>query len=168
MKHLAIIADGNRHWAKKNHLPEWIGYQRGLETIERCCLWCINNQISYLTVYCLSTENWQRGEDTISMLFSLADRYLVERIEWYIRNSIQVCFSGRRDRLKEGFSEKMELIEKKTRNNKASLTLVVCVDYGGRDEIARAIADGATTEAKINEWIGRIAPSPDAILRTGG
>jgi undecaprenyl diphosphate synthase len=114
MKHLAIIADGNRRWAKKNNFSEQAGYWQALKTIERCCLWCLDNKVEFLTAYCLSTENWRRGDTAISMLFELADVYLTEQIDWYIDNNIRIRFSGRRDRLKSGFAEKMKKVEEQT------------------------------------------------------
>ncbi len=167
MKHLAIIADGNRRWAKSNNLPEWCGYKQGLDVIEQCCQWCVANRVEFLTVYCLSTENWSRGESAMSVLFGLADKYMTERLDWYINNNIRIIFSGRRDRLKSGFAKKMAVIEEKTGVCDA-LTLVVCVDYGGRDEIVRAIASGATPESAITTQLDKIAPAPEVILRTGG
>jgi undecaprenyl diphosphate synthase len=69
MNHLAIIADGNRRWAKQHNLSQEHGYWQGLKTIEHISEWAINNNIKYLTFYCLSTENWKREEKEIKMLF---------------------------------------------------------------------------------------------------
>lgn len=167
MKHLAIIADGNRRWAKANGLPINMGYVQGLTIIENCCDWAIKNNIPYLTVYCFSTENWNRPQNEVNLLMDLARWYFGDRREWYVAAGIKVRFSGRRDRFDEDFLDKMEKMEEATSDGK-TMTLTICVDYGGRDEIARAIASGANTEEGITAVISNGIPDPDAILRTGG
>lgn len=167
MEHLAIIADGNRRWAASHNFSKEAGYWRGLKTIENCCEWCINNSINFLTVFCLSTENWKRKEEEINMLFRMAETYLDERLDWYLEKKIRVRFLGRRDHFKPSFVEKMENLEKTTERD-FCLTLTLCIDYGGRDEIARAISAGCKTEKEINEYLNAFIPDPDLILRTGG
>lgn len=167
MKHLAIIADGNRRWATANDLPNRSGYLQGLVTIENCCNWAIKNNVSYLTVYCFSTENWGRAKDEVDMLMNLARWYFDEQVDWYVRRGIKVRFSGRRDRFDDDFCDKMHRLEVATTAGQY-LTLTICVDYGGRDEIVRAIAAGAKTEDEITAILTANAPEPDVILRTGG
>lgn len=167
MKHLAIIADGNRRWAEKNKLPKKMGYVQGLITIENCCDWAIKNNINYLTVFCFSTENWRRTKKEIDLLMGLARWYFKEQQSWYINKDISVRFSGRKDRLDKNILKKSEDLEFKTKNCK-SLVLTICIDYGGRDEIIRAIEAGARTEEEINNILISNLPEPDAILRTGG
>jgi len=167
MKHLAIIADGNRRWAHHNSLPIKSGYLQGLITVENCCDWAIENNIEYLTVYCFSTENWGRAKTEVDMLIGLGRWYFDERLDWYVNQGIKVQFSGRRDRLDESLINAMIKFENATENGNA-LTLVLCLDYGGRDEIIRAIEAGARTEEGITAHLTRYAPEPDMILRTGG
>ena len=167
MKHLAIIADGNRRWAAKNSLPIKSGYLQGLITIENCCDWAINNNVEYLTVYCFSTENWGRAKTEVDMLIDLGRWYFDERLDWYVNRDIQVKFSGRRDRFDTDLVDTMVRLEAATSGGR-KLTLVICLDYGGRDEIVRAIDSGAKTEEEITSWLTRLAPEPDVILRTGG
>ena len=167
MKHLAIIADGNRRWAKSRGLNAMLGYDYSVSVIEQCCVWCIKNSISFLTLYCFSTENWLRPAIEVKYLISLGKRYFQEKIKWFIENDIRVKFSGRRDRFDSQVLKKINEIEKKTEKG-CSLTLVICLDYGGRDEIVRAIQAGAKTEQEISDWINIIAPAPDVIIRTGG
>jgi len=167
LRHLAIIADGNRRWANANGLPINMGYIQGLTVIENCCHWAIQNDIPYLTVYCFSTENWKRPKNEVSLLMDLARWYFEDRREWYITAGIKVRFLGRRDRFDKDFIDKLEKMEKAT-NEGTKVTLTICVDYGGRDEIARAVASGAKTEDDISAILSGEVPDPDIILRTGG
>lgn len=167
MKHLAIIADGNRRWAKSSGLPIHMGYIQGLTIIENCCNWAIKNNIPYLTVYCFSTENWNRSQKEVDLLMDLSRWYIRDKRDWYIAAGIKVRFLGRRDRLAKDLLDKMDEMEEAT-NNCTNMTLNICVDYGGRDEIARAVASGARTEEEISAALSNGIPDPDAILRTGG
>lgn len=167
MKHLAIIADGNRRWAKENSLPTKAGYLQGLTAIERCCAWAIENKVEYLTVFCFSTENWNRPKHEVDLLMNLARWYFDDRREWYMAYGIRVQFAGRRDRFDIDLINKMDMMESDTAGG-TSITLTLCLDYGGRDEIARAISAGARTEKEINDYLTTNFPAPDAILRSGG
>lgn len=167
MKHLAIIADGNRRWAAANDLPYRAGYVQGLMTIERCCDWALENGIEYLTVYCFSTENWNRPQEQVGLLMDLAKWYFDDRRDWYVHMGIRVRFKGRRDRFDNEFLARMNRIESDTRDC-SRMTVVICVDYGGRDEIQRAINSGARTVEEITSLVSEGIPDPDVVLRTGG
>lgn len=167
MKHLAIICDGNRRWAVANGLPPEAGHAQGLTAIERCCEWAVERGVPFLTVYCFSTENWRRAQAEVDHIMNLARWYFDERREWYIARNIRVCFTGRRDRLAADIVASMATMERDTAGGTA-LTLTICADYGGRDEIARAIQAGAQTETEITTALTSYVPEPDAILRTGG
>ena len=167
LKHLAVIADGNRRWAKKYNLPINMGYVQALKIIENSCLWGIENKLDSLTFYCFSTENWGRPENEISDLLSLARKYFVERKEWYFTNGIKVKFIGRKDRLPEDIINNCSILEEATNmNNK--IELYICIDYGGKDEIVQAIKANCISEEDIDIYINNIHPSPDVIVRTGG
>lgn len=167
MRHLAIICDGNRRWAAANGLPPEAGHAQGLTAIERCCEWAVERDIPFLTVYCFSTENWGREAREVDHIMDLARWYFDQRRDWYIARSIRVQFTGRRDRLAADLVEDMAVMERDTAGG-TSLTLTICADYGGRDEIARAVQAGARTEAEITAALTAGAPEPDAVLRTGG
>lgn len=167
MRHLAIICDGNRRWAAANGLPPEAGHAQGLTAIERCCEWAVERGIPFLTVYCFSTENWGRAQAEVDHIMGLARWYFRERWDWYIARGIRVRFAGRRDRLAADIVDSMTVMERDTAGGE-SLTLTICADYGGRDEIARAVQAGARTEAEITASLTAGAPEPDAILRTGG
>ena len=167
MKHLAIIADGNRRWAVANGLPPELGHAQGLTAIERCCEWAMDRPVPFLTIYCFSTENWGRTQPEVDHIMDLARRYFVEQRDWYIARGIRVRFLGRRDRLAADIVASMEVMERETVHGTA-MTLTICADYGGRDEIVRAVQAGARTEAEITAALTAGAPEPDLILRTGG
>ena len=167
VQHIALIADGNRRWAKENKLPWETGYLQGLTAIENCCEWAISRGIKYLTIYCFSTENWGRPENEVNQLMDFARWYFIEKLDWYVSSDISIHFAGRKDRLAQDLVEKLCVVEKET-SGCASLKLTICVDYGGRDEIVRAIAAGARTEEEISECLDIKAPDPDMIVRTGG
>lgn len=167
VEHIALIADGNRRWAAENNVPWETGYLQGLTTIENCCEWAISRGIKYLTIYCFSTENWGRPENEVNQLMDFARWYFGEKLDWYVASDISVCFAGRKDRLAKDLVEKLRKVENAT-SNCGSLKLTICVDYGGRDEIVRAIAAGARTEKEISEYLDIKAPDPDMIIRTGG
>lgn len=167
MRHLAIICDGNRRWAKDNGLPAEAGHAQGLCAIEGCCEWAIARGVPYLTLYVFSTENWGRADAEVGHIMDLARWYFREKPEWYITRGIRVRFTGRRDRLAADLVADMAALERRTRDGTA-LTLTICADYGGRDEIVRAVEAGARTEAEISAVLTRDAPEPDVIFRTGG
>lgn len=167
VQHIALIADGNRRWAKENELPWETGYLQGLTAIENCCEWAVNQGIKYLTIYCFSTENWKRPENEVNQLMDFARWYFIDKLDWYISMGIRVHFAGRKDRLAPDLVEKLGKVEKET-SKCNSLELYICVDYGGRDEIVRAVAAGARTEEEISEYLDIKAPDPDMIVRTGG
>lgn len=167
MKHLAIIADGNRRWAASQNLPKEAGHAQGLNVIERCCEWAISRDVKMLTVYCFSTENWGRESDEVDHIMDLARWYFRERREWFVTRGIRVRFAGRRDRLAKDLVEDMETMEEETKQGDA-LTLTICADYGGRDAITRAVQHGARTEQELDVALTGEVPTPDAILRTGG
>lgn len=167
MTHLAIIGDGNRRWAKANGLPPEAGHAQGLTAIERCCEWAVERGVHYLTMFCFSTENWGRTQAEVDRIMDLARQYFRERRGWYTARGIRVRFAGRRDRLAPDIVDGMADMERDTAGGQA-LALTICADYGGRDEIVRAVQAGARTEEEIGAALTAEIPEPDAILRTGG
>lgn len=165
--HVAIIADGNRRWARQNNLPIELGYIQGLVTIENLCVAADDLGINQLSFYCFSTENWARADEEKNYLFSLARDYFRDKQEWYRNRNIRVKFRGRRDRLPKDIIESMQAMEQHTIACDG-LELYILIDYGGRDEIVEAINHGARTEQEIDSFIGNIAAAPDIIVRTGG
>lgn len=167
MKHLAIIADGNRRWAKREGLPSGAGYVQGLVAIENLCMSAVERGIEYLSVFCFSTENWRRTTTEVDYIMDLARDYFLDKKEWYRDRGIKVVFRGRKDRLPADVVDSMLHIEQYTAECD-KLTLHIMVDYGGRQDIVEAINNGARTEEEITQYFLGFAPEPEAVVRTGG
>lgn len=168
IQHIAIIPDGNRHWARAHGLPSTAGYPQGIKIIERCCFWAIENNIPYISFYCFSTENFKRRpQEEIDNFIQMAVDYTKDGLDYYLNMDIKVIFNGRKDRLPSHIIEAIRDVELATQNC-TKLTLILCIDYGGRNEIIRAIEAGAKTEEELNAFMNRYAPDPDIILRTSG
>ena len=166
LKHIAIIADGNRRWAELQDLPIEFGYTQGLVTIENLCTWALENNIPYLTVYCFSTENWKRPTNEVNMLMALGREHLFKK-NWYVNKNIHVKFYGRKDRMAPDLVQSQNEMEEATQNC-SGLYLTICFDYGGRDDIITAIQHGIQTEEDMDAYMTQFFPNPDIILRTGG
>ena len=167
MKHLAVIADGNRRWAKREGLPSGFGYVHGLIVIENLCLSVIDRGIEHLSVFCFSTENWRRTTDEVNYIMDLARDYFSDKKDWYHSRGIKVVFRGRKDRLPKDVVDSMNIIEQYTLECR-NLTLYIMVDYGGRQDIVEAVKSGAKSEEEVNRYFLGLAPEPDAVIRTGG
>lgn len=167
MKHLAVIADGNRRWAKKEGLPSGLGYVQGLVAIENLCISAIGRGIEYLSIFCFSTENWRRTTAEVDCIMDLARDYFLDKKEWYHDRGIRVVFRGRKDRLPPDVVNSMLVIEQYTAECK-NLTLHIMVDYGGRQDIMEAIKNGADSEEDITKYFLGLAPEPEVVVRTGG
>ena len=168
INHVAIIPDGNRHWALEQNLPKTAGYPQAIKVIERCCYWAIEQNIPYISFYCFSTENYERRpQDEIDNFINLATQYINDGINYYLNMNIKIIFRGRKDRLPAHIIQAIEQAEKATENcNK--LNLILCIDYGGKNEIIEAIAAGAKTEQDINLYMNQFCPDPEIIIRTSG
>lgn len=169
MKHLAIIADGNRRWGRARGFDDYGAkfMPFALATMENCIEWGIKNGLESIATFVLSTENFGRAQAELDNIFDAARGYFVARQEWYKSHGVRVLFRGRKDRIPTDVIEDMESTEEATKDCD-TITFYVLADYGGRNDIASAAASGATTEEALNEVLcGRI-PEPDMIIRTGG
>lgn len=173
--HVAIIPDGNRRWAKKNALNITAGHERvaQYEHLKQFLLEAKRIGVQYLSFWAFSTENWKRPVAEQKVLFELLDRVITE-----MRNDIskeQICFRwiGRRDRIPKNLQEKMELLEQESQTHNG-LILQLCLDYGGRDEIVRAVNKAieqgtiVTEETFMHLLDTTDTPDPDLIIRTSG
>lgn len=179
-RHVAIIMDGNRRWAKKRNLPDIIGHQQGIKSIEKVLEAAKDTGVKILTLYTFSTENWKRSKEEIDTLLSLLERYLDREYKKLIKNNIRLTTIGRMDRLRPDLVEKIKKVKDLTKENSA-LVLNLALDYGSRDEIAGAsrrialdIGSGKIKIEDINEelfskylYTGEL-PDPDLLIRTGG
>mgnify|MGYP000454707633 FL=1 len=174
-RHVAVIMDGNGRWAQKRGLPRSAGHKAGAESFRRLGTYCKKLGIDYLTVYAFSTENWKRPPEEIDGIMQLLRRYLHECIDTMERDGNRLRFLGDLsvldDDLKELIRETNE-ISARIEGFQAN----VCLNYGGRDEIVRAVNRFAAehpgetiTEAAMAEYLDTAGiPDPDLIIRTGG
>lgn len=179
-EHVAIILDGNGRWAKNKHMPRTYGHTVGSKVVERTVEDASDIGIKYLTVYVFSTENWKRSQDEVSMLFSLIERYLRSLIKKSKKNNVRCRIIGRRDNMSSSMLQVIEKLEEETKDN-TGLTFTLAINYGGRDEITRAVQsiaqdvkDGKLnaediTESTISDYLDTSGmPDPDLLIRTGG
>lgn len=167
MKHIAIIADGNRRWAKQNNLPSELGYVQGLVCIENVCQAAKIHNIENLSFFCFSTENWFREQKEIDAIFTLAEQYFIDKKDWYLQQNIKVSFRGGENRIPSNLLKAMQDLETLTQYC-TGLNLFIMVDYGGKWDIIQAFQSGARTEEEIEEYFNHFAPNPEIIIRTGG
>ena len=179
-KHIAIIMDGNRRWAKQNNLNYKIGHKKGAETLENIAKHANKIGLKALTVYAFSTENWKRSEEEVGALMLLLRSYLDRFSKDCDVENIRINIIGNINALEEGLKNSIINAMEKTKNN-TGVVLNIAINYGGRDEITRAMKKIAEeiTENKIkpediNEQLisnyldTKNQPEPDLIIRTGG
>ena len=174
-KHIAIIPDGNRRWAKKNRKSIPFAYEKGIEHIGDALKWCRKHKIRKLTMWGFSTENFMRDRDEVKNLFSLFDKKLSEGLkENYMKYKVRVRFLGKISSFPSDVQEKMRKVEKDTeKNDRYELNLMLA--YGGRQEILdainRAIA-GRLHHVDEKEFSSLLytagVSDPDFIIRTSG
>ena len=179
-RHVAIILDGNGRWAKKRGLPRTMGHKEGSRVVEETVFHAGELGIEYLTVYAFSTENWKRSEEEVSSLMTLF-RYYMKRLRVIAReNDAVVRMIGDRSRFEPDIIEMMDRLEEETKGNHG-LTFTIAVNYGGRDDIRRAVKkiaekakqgelspDTITEETISGELDTAYMPDPDLLIRTGG
>ena len=175
-EHVAIIMDGNGRWAALRNLPRAAGHKAGCDTLEAITDACAELGIKYLTVYAFSTENWKRSEEEVSALMNLFRVYIKKFHSVFIKNEIRMRFIGDISRLDKDIIDSINQVAEDTKNF-SRITLTCAINYGGRDEIRRAvknmIADGIepaqVSENKISEYLDTFGlPDPDLLIRTSG
>lgn len=174
IKHLALIMDGNRRWAKKNSMLPWLGHQEGAKVIEEVVDFCLDNSIKYLTLYAFSTENLKRPEPEKKYLFKLIKDFAQDSfIDISIKKDMRVRFIGERDFFPVDIKEVAEKIENYTLHCK-TITVNILFCYGGQQELVSAINKTIASNSAItyqdfrkNTWLGD-CPEPELIIRTGG
>ena len=180
VEHLAIIMDGNGRWAKKRFMPHSMGHRAGAQALRKLSYEIEKLGIKYLTVYTFSTENWGRSDEEVRDLMNLIREYFQQYIDDSKKNNMRMSFIGDFTRLDQDLQEKLTILTDMTKN-KTGLHVVLAVNYGGRDEIVRAVrklAQGAARGEIDPENIGvnmisktldtHPLPDPDLIIRTGG
>ncbi|MEO0343494.1 MAG: polyprenyl diphosphate synthase [Pseudomonadota bacterium] len=178
--HVGIIMDGNGRWATQRGHPRLKGHSQGAETVKEIVEAAPNLGITHLTLFAFSTENWKRSEREVSGLMALFRRYITSQAERLITENVRVRFIGGQNHMEPRVLELMGWLEKETRDN-GGLNLTVAINYGGRDEVARAVqkivakcqtgelSSAAITEKTISNHLDTAElPDPDLLIRTGG
>lgn len=176
--HVAIILDGNGRWAKSKGMPRNYGHAQGAKAVEIICEEAYKMGIQYLTVYAFSTENWNRPKEEVDALMKLLRNYLKTCLKTAEKNKMCVRILGDKGGLEDDIRDRIEELEKATRNNEG-LHFQIALNYGGRDEIVRAVKQIARQvkagtlsiedidESRMDKLLDtRGIPEPDLLIRT--
>lgn len=177
-RHVAIILDGNGRWAKARGLPRTAGHGAGAEAFRRIGNYCKDIGIEYLTVYAFSTENWKRPPEEVRTIMAIFEKYMMEALSIMERDRFKMRFFGDISALSPRLQELMAAAEEKSTHYEGC-QMNMCINYGGRDEIIRAVRryaqefkDGTapelTEETFGNYLYSAGIPDPDLIIRTSG
>lgn len=177
-QHVAIILDGNGRWAKSKGMPRNYGHVQGAKTVEVICEEAYKMGIQYLTVYAFSTENWNRPKDEVDALMKLLRNYMKTCLATARKNRMCVRVLGDKTGLDEDIRNRIEQLEESTKDNDG-LHFQIALNYGGRDEIVRAVRKAAEkvkkgeiseedlTESYFSDMLDtRGLPEPDLLIRT--
>ncbi len=174
--HIAIIMDGNGRWALNRGLPRFEGHKAGVENIRRAVKCFGQHGIKYVTLYAFSTENWRRSKQEVRGLFGLLGRVIDKETQNFHKEGIKLNLLGNLEGLNPILQKKVRNALELTKDNK-EMTLCIAFNYGGRDEILRAVTEiikqGLMPEEITEEVFSRHLyttglPDPDLIIRTGG
>ncbi|MDR2865284.1 MAG: di-trans,poly-cis-decaprenylcistransferase [Spirochaetaceae bacterium] len=180
--HIGIIMDGNGRWAQKRRLKRTDGHLEGLKTARRIVEAANRLGLRYLTLYVFSTENWKRAESEVNFILSLVKRYLVAELDHYRTDRLRVRYAGDMDRLPRDIASEINKACDDTKDYDG-MQVVLALNYGGRDEIVRAVnrmlgqsGDGdskkslpSVSEDMISAYLDNPdIPDPDFIIRTAG
>ena len=179
-QHVAIILDGNGRWAKKKHMPRAYGHVQGSKVVEDMLTIVDDIGVKYLTIYAFSTENWKRSPDEVSTLMKILRTYLKDCIKKCMKNNVKCRVIGESVGLSEDIVDRIFNLEEATKNN-TGLNFTIAINYGGRDEIVRAVKKIANdlqsnklltdniNEELINSYLDtNELPDPDLLIRTSG
>ena len=176
LKHIAIIMDGNRRWAKEKLLPSAMGHQKGVDSLRRTMRLFDEFGIKYLTVYAFSTENWNRKKEEVEFLMGLLAQTLLNELDDMHKENVKIKFLGDISRLNKNLIKIVHNAEEKTKNN-TGVNLNIAFNYGARDEIVNAVKsiinEGINPENITEQTISqhlytKNIPDPDLLIRTGG
>ena len=176
LKHIAIIMDGNRRWAKEKHLPSAMGHQKGVDSLRSTMRLFDRFGIKYLTVYAFSTENWNRKKEEVEFLMGLLAKTLLNELDDMHKENVRIRFLGDLTKLSKNLVDIVKNAENKTKDN-TGVNLNIAFNYGSRDEITNAhkaiVQEGLksediTEETVSNHLYTKDIPDPDLLIRTGG
>ena len=179
-KSIAIILDGNGRWAKKRNLPRAMGHKAGCETLEKTVEDCVRLGVECLTVYAFSTENWKRSAIEVGALMKLLRFYMVKLIDVANRNNVKAVMIGDESRFEPDIRKGIRKLTEATKNN-TGMVFAFAINYGGRDEIKRAVENivddvesGKLSKENISDELissyldTNDLPDPDLLIRTSG
>ncbi len=176
LKHIAIIMDGNRRWAKERLLPSMMGHKKGVDALKKVTRACDDLGVKYLTLYAFSTENWNRKKEEVDFLMDLLATTLVNELNELNENNVKMKFIGNLKQLNQNLQNILAKSEEKTKDN-TGVVLTVAINYGARDEIVHAIQnivkDKIPPEEITQELVSKYLytkdlPDPDLLIRTSG
>ena len=176
LKHIAVIMDGNRRWAKEKNLPSAMGHKKGVDALKTTLRACKDFGIKYLTVYAFSTENWKRKKEEVDFLMELLAITLTNELAEMHSEGVVISFIGDISKLSDKLQKILANSVETTKNN-TGVHLQIAFNYGARDEIVHAvksiIAKGVKAEDITEEMISenlytKGIPDPDLLIRTGG
>jgi len=179
-RHIAIIMDGNGRWAQQRGQPRVMGHAQGVQTVRQVVEECSKLGIGYLTLYCLSSENWKRPQAELDFLMALLEQYLIEERAEILAQNIRFSTIGRRTDLPERVLQEIDENIRLSRQN-TGLSLCLAINYGGRTELLDAfrhigeqVRAGLLDPEQIDEtaianalYTGGM-PDPDLLIRTAG
>ncbi|MCI8867753.1 MAG: isoprenyl transferase [Anaerotignum sp.] len=179
-KHIAIIMDGNGRWAKKRGLPRKAGHKAGAETLEKIISAARELGLEHLTVYAFSTENWKRSQEEVDAIMNLLRQYLKNYFKKFIKDDVRMDVIGDINRLDADIQKQIMEIEQLSKE-KTGLFVHIALNYGGRDELRRAMTKMAQeavegrllpeemTEDCIAGYLDTAGtPDPELVIRTSG
>ncbi len=179
-RHIAIIMDGNGRWAKNRHLPRSAGHRKGVEALRSVIQRASDLSVDILTVFAFSTENWKRPSEEIGFLMSLLREYIRKELNELHQNNVKITTIGDLYALQPSLQEEIQVAVEKTKNNQG-LVFNIALNYGGRDEIVRAVTkilkDNCISSQSSKDLIEKTIekhldtagfPDPDLLIRTSG
>jgi len=179
-KHIAIIMDGNRRWAKEKGKPASYGHKEGAKTLEKIVRYAKKIGLKYITVYAFSTENWKRAEEEVKALMTLLQNYLDEYSKKADTENTRIKILGDISALSKGMQKSINDCMERTKDN-TGITFNIALNYGGRDEIIKAVKqiadkvknnqiqiDEITEDLLTNNLYTKGNPEPDLLIRTSG
>lgn len=174
LKHIAIIMDGNRRWAKARNLPSALGHKKGVDALKNTMRACDDFGIKYLTVYAFSTENWNRKPEEVNFLMDLLGQTLKNELQEMHENNVVISFIGDIAKLSNNLQKILANAIETTQNN-TGVNLQIAFNYGSRAEIVSAVQKIIDSGIKkisediisANLYTSKI-PDPDLLIRTGG
>jgi len=171
-KHVAIILDGNRRWARQKGLPSFEGHLAGRHKMRQCVEWSLDAKIESLTVFAFSTENWKRSDEEVAALMALFAELIKNDLDLYIEHGVRLKVAGEKDRLGDDLQKLIEDSEEKTKQGSA-LTLYIALSYGGRSDILHAVNRLEKLDqhaVSSNELLKHlwVPVEIDVVIRTGG